>query len=69
MIDVNLKVPNKIQGLYRAMNLRMPFEGEPVQVYYAGVKVGRGKVTTSDSKTRLYSVELDHNAESKERQP
>jgi len=58
MIDVHLKVPNKIIGLYRASNLRMPLIGEAVQVYYAGVKVGRGKVVAADSKSRLYDIEL-----------
>jgi hypothetical protein len=58
MIDVHLKVPNKIAGLYRATNLRMPFTGESVIVYYEGIKVGRGKVVAADSKSRLYDIEL-----------
>jgi hypothetical protein len=58
MIDVHLKVPNKIIDLYRASSLRMPLIGEAVQVYYAGVKVGRGKVVAADSKSRLYDIEL-----------
>jgi hypothetical protein len=60
MIDVNLHVPNKIEGLYRASNLRMPFINEPAIIYYEGAKVGRGKVTKADAKTRLYDVELNH---------
>jgi len=60
MIDVHLRVPNKIEGLYRALNLRIPFVGEPVVVYYEGHKIGKGKVVASDPKTRLYDVELNH---------
>jgi hypothetical protein len=60
MIDIKLEVPNKIEGLYRASNLRMPFINEPVIIYYEGAKVGRGKVTKADAKTRLYDVELNH---------
>ena len=66
MLDVHLQVPNKIVGLYRASNLRMPFISEPVIVYYEGIKVGRGKVVALDPKTRLYDVELKHDAEIKE---
>lgn len=58
MINVNLQIPNKITDLYRASNLRMPDVDEPVVIFYNSTKFGKGKIITSDSKTRKYSVEL-----------
>ncbi len=58
MLNIILRTPHKLTGLYRATGLRMPFVGEPVVVYHDDVKIGKGKVVAVDGKKRTYDVEL-----------
>jgi hypothetical protein len=67
MIVVNLRIPNELHGLlhglYRATWLRMPDMGEPVTIYYKGVKIGKGKVIAVDARKRIYDVEIEEKDE------
>ncbi len=58
MIDVHLQAPDKVKGIPRARNLRMPIVGEPVVVYYNDVKISKGKVIAVDTKKHTYGIEL-----------
>ncbi len=56
MIQIALNPPSVIANIYRAVGLRLPLLGEPVEIHYDKLLIGRGKVVKVDGETWRYDV-------------